>query len=124
MLSNQGSRNDALAQIKHLLRNIDIELSNKLMPLVYEIYLDAQYKERTNLHMKTIIIDLQDQVAELEQRSRKQPETPIDLVKGKFNKFIYSEPEPDQNTISAYQRINLLASTLERVERENVQLRN
>lgn len=36
------------------------------MPLIYEIYLDAQYKERTNLQMKEIIIELQNKVKVLE----------------------------------------------------------
>ena len=37
----------------------DVELANRLNVLVYEIYLDAQYRERTCLRMHDLVIDLE-----------------------------------------------------------------
>ena len=52
-LSNVEGRNGTLSEIKLLLKQVgDIELANKLSTLIYEIYLDAQYRERANLQLQ------------------------------------------------------------------------
>lgn len=62
LFSNQQGRNSVLTQIKVIMKSIDIELANRLMSLIYELYLDANYRERTNFQMREMVINLQSQV--------------------------------------------------------------
>jgi hypothetical protein len=44
-----------------------MELGNKLMALIYEIYLDGQYKERSYLQMQEIVLKLEDKIRTMEE---------------------------------------------------------
>lgn len=53
VLSNQWLRKESLAEVKQLLREINNpEISHRLNSLISEVYLDAEYRERTNVQLK------------------------------------------------------------------------
>lgn len=56
-----------MSEIKQLMKEVDIGLANRVMALVYEIYLDGQYRERTNMQMHDRIINLESRLASMEE---------------------------------------------------------
>lgn len=53
ILSNSIPRKDSLAELKQLLKEVgNQELSSRISSLVQDIYMDAEYRERTNLQLR------------------------------------------------------------------------
>ena len=60
LLCNESNRKLILQELKRTIREIGkVELENRLASLVQELYMDAEYRERTNLQMQEIIVQME-----------------------------------------------------------------
>lgn len=66
ILTNQYLRKESLTEIKQLLREINNpEISNRINSIILEIYMDAEYRERTNVQLKEMVVNYESQIQSL-----------------------------------------------------------
>lgn len=67
LLCNESNRKVILQDLKRTIKEIGkIDLENRIASLVQELYMDAEYRERTNLQMQEIIVQLEKKLAVIE----------------------------------------------------------
>ena len=67
-MSQYSGRKNQYGEIKKLLKLVShLEISGRLSNLVQEMYMDAEYHERTSTHMRNAIINLENDVHRLEK---------------------------------------------------------
>jgi hypothetical protein len=63
VLCNESTRKNIMRELKMLIKDISkIELENKISSLLHELYMDAEYRERTNMQMQEIIVQLEQKI--------------------------------------------------------------
>lgn len=66
-MCNESNRKVILQEVKRVIKEIGrVELENRLVSLVQELYMDAEYRERTNLQMQEIIVQMEKKLGVLE----------------------------------------------------------
>jgi hypothetical protein len=68
LLSSHLVRRESLVEVKQLLREVNNpELSQRLNSLINEIYMDAEYRERTNAQLKEMVVGYENQIQNWER---------------------------------------------------------
>lgn len=75
LLCNESNRRSSLGEIRRLLREIsNSDLANKIESLVQEVFMDAEYRERTNMQMREMVVGLEEQLMNYERGGARQDE--------------------------------------------------
>lgn len=108
ILSNDASRKSIMLELRRLIKEIArVDLENKITSLVHELYMDAEYRERTNIQMQEIVVQLENKIAHLER-------TRPDLRKESRTPATATEVLQLQESLSRYERL-LFAADSERL---------
>lgn len=116
-----------MVELKRSIKEIaKVDLENKITSLVHQLYMDAEYRERTNLQMQEIIVQLEAKIAQLE---RVRPE-PI-KKQGKLHSNSEAYISHLEQSLSRYERLLLNADSeklklmdeLAVLKKENYQVR-
>lgn len=68
ILSNDYIRKESLAQLKQLLRDVNnAEVSGRLNAIILEIYMDAEYRERSNIQLREMVVNYEHHIMKLEK---------------------------------------------------------
>ena len=66
ILANNVPRKSIVSELKKMIReHPNVEISNKMVDLVQQLYLDAEYRERTSLKLKDIVVNLENKIVGL-----------------------------------------------------------
>lgn len=120
-----------MQELRRLIKEISrVDLENKITTLLHELYMDAEYRERTNIQMQEMIAQLQGKITQLEGKIA-HLERPI----RKIEQHRISNPESYmiqlEESVARYERL-LLAADSEKLrltdevavlKKENYQIR-
>lgn len=124
LLCNESNRKLILQDLKRTIKEVGkIELENRLASLVQELYMDAEYRERTNLQMQEIIVQMEKKLAVLESgKEAKRVE-----MGGKDRHYV----EQLESSLDRYEQLLLVADSeklrlieeISMLKKENYQIR-
>ncbi len=58
-----------MQELRRLIKEISrVDLENRITSLLHELYMDAEYRERTNIQMQEMIAQLQGKITQLESK--------------------------------------------------------